>query len=83
MSGQKGTAQIFLEALGKKGIYISGGSACSKGELSHVLSAYGFSKERIRYALRISFSKDTTFEELDIFAETLKEEIRRLKAVIK
>ena len=83
LSGQKGTAQIFLEALGKKGIYISGGSACSKGELSHVLSAYGFSKERIRYALRISFSKDTTFEELDIFAETLKEEILRLKAVIK
>ena len=58
-------SEIMLHFLESKGIYVSSGSACSKGAKSHVLSAYGISDDRADSALRISFSKQTTEEELD------------------
>jgi cysteine desulfurase len=55
----------MLHFLESKGICVSSGSACSKGAKSHVLSAYGISDDRADSALRISFSEQTTEEELD------------------
>lgn len=51
----------FLEA---KGIFVSSGSACAKGELSYVLKALGLSRERIDGALRISFSAQNETEDI-------------------
>ncbi len=58
------------------GIAVSGGSACSSGALhvSHVIEALGLA-EKIT-AVRISFSKYTTREELDYFVEVLKAKAR-------
>jgi len=55
------------------GIAVSGGSACSSGSLhvSHVIEALGLADTVS--AVRVSFSKHTTKEELDYFVEVLKE----------
>jgi len=54
------------------GIAVSGGSACGSGSLhvSHVISALGLADEIS--AIRVSFSKHTTQEELDYFVQVLK-----------
>ena len=54
-------------------IYVSAGSACSKGAKSHVLQAMGFDGERIDTALRISLSKYNTFDEADLFVNALED----------
>ena len=65
-------SQTMLNRFAEDGIYISSGSACSKGKLSYVLSAMGLSRERIDSALRISFCYENTTNEIDIFFENLK-----------
>jgi len=62
------TMMHFLES---HSIYVSSGSACSKGARSHVLSAMGKTAAEVDSALRISFSKYNTAEEAKIFAEKL------------
>jgi len=57
-------SEIMLHFLESMGIYVSSGSACSKGSKSGVLSAYKISDDHADSALRISFSCDTTEEEL-------------------
>ena len=70
----------FLE---QHDIFVSSGSACSKGAKSVVLKAYGLPEGRVKSALRLSFCKDTTKEQLDVFLDTLEQGIRRFKAVIR
>lgn len=57
-------SETLLHFLENKGIFVSSGSACAKGELSYVLKAVGLSRERIDSALRISFSCDNTKEDI-------------------
>ena len=59
--------------LGEKGICISAGSACHRGKSSHVVSALGLDKKTAAGVIRISFSPDTTKEEIDALYEALKE----------
>lgn len=58
----------FLEA---REIYVSSGSACAKGKGSHVLTSMGLDRKRVDGALRISFSKDNTKEDIDAFCDAL------------
>lgn len=64
-------SETLLHFLAERGVYVSSGSACAKGKDSHVLAAIGLPRERIQSALRISFCKDTTPGEIDIFFEAL------------
>jgi cysteine desulfurase len=58
--------------LEQDGIYVSTGSACSsKSKGSHVLSAMGLKPEEIEGALRFSFCRDNTIEEVEYVAERL------------
>ena len=57
-------SETLLHFLERKGVFVSSGSACAKGELSYVLKAVGLSRERIDSALRISFSTDNTKEDI-------------------
>lgn len=59
--------------LGEKGICISAGSACHRGKSSHVVSALGLDKKTAAGVIRISFSPDTTKEEIDALYDALKE----------
>ena len=52
-------SQTFIEYLSGRHIYISGGSACDKGEPSHTLMAMGAPDLAVRTALRVSFAGTT------------------------
>ncbi len=73
--GTKG--EVILHTLEQKGIYVSTGSACSskKKEGSHVLTAMGLSHDRIEGAIRFSFSKNNTLEEMDYVADCVKDAV--------
>lgn len=60
----------FLEA---KDIYVSSGSACSKGKGSHVLTEMELSADRTDSAIRISFSKFNTASDIDALCNALIE----------
>lgn len=57
-----------------EGISCSAGSACSSGanEGSHVLNSLGLGAARAKNSLRLSFSHNNTFEELDFCIEKLR-----------
>ena len=70
-SGGSIRSETMLHYLADRGIYVSSGSACSKGKPSHVLTAMGLSRGEIDSSLRLSFSRFNTKEEIDIFIDTL------------
>ena len=59
-------SQGLINSLQDQGIYVSAGSACSKGHRSHVLEAMHVAPERIDGSIRISLSRENT--ESDIYA---------------
>lgn len=65
----------FLEA---RQVYVSSGSACSKGAASHTLAAMGLSARHIDTALRISFCGDNTEQDVDALLAGLKEGVASL-----
>lgn len=64
---------IVQELSAKYGICVSNGSACAKGKKSHVLSAMGLSNEIIDKSIRISFSRFSTKEDIDLLCSALKD----------
>ena len=66
----------FLEA---RRIYVSSGSACAKGEQSHVLAQIGLDRKRSDSALRLSFSKDNNKEDIDLCISALEEAVKKLR----
>ncbi len=62
-------SETMLHFLEEREVYVSSGSACAKGKPSHVLSAMGYSRQRADSALRISFSKLNTRDDVDALAE--------------
>lgn len=72
-------SEIMLHFLEEKEIYVSSGSACSKGAKSGVLSEFRLSDELSDSALRISLSHETTVQELRILAETIENGMQRLQ----
>ena len=72
-------SEIMLHFLEEKEIYISSGSACSRGKVSPVLSALGVSDKNADSALRVSFCRDNTTEEIDLLIEQLKAGIARFR----
>lgn len=66
-------SETMLHFLAEREIYVSSGSACSKGKRSPVLTAMGLSDREIDSALRISFSYENTEEDVDGFVEALKQ----------
>lgn len=71
-------SEILLHYFEQNQIYISSGSACAKGKKSHVLKALGFSDLRIDSAIRVSFSKENTIEQLDLLIASLKNAINTI-----
>lgn len=72
-------SETLLHFLNSRSIFASSGSACSKGAISPVLSELGFNKQRIDSALRLSFSKTTSKEDIDLTFAALKEAITKLR----
>ncbi len=80
--GVKG--EILLHTLEQKNIFVSTGAACSsKKKGSRILESLGLNLASRDSAIRFSFSKDTTIEELDITIDVLKTEIIKLRKILK
>ena len=67
--------QNTLNLLQEDGICVSAGSACAKGHRSHVLTAMKLPGEVIDGAFRVSLSRETTVEEIDVFLKSLEEKV--------
>ncbi len=65
-------SEVVLRFLSDRGVYVSSGSACHKGKPSHVYAALGLPKKVLDGVLRISFSYDTTQEDLDALVQGLE-----------
>lgn len=74
-------SEVLLHTLEERGIYISAGSACSshKRKASATLSAMGMPAAQIENTVRISFSEENTFEEVDYCLQVMNEVVPMLR----
>lgn len=66
-------SEPMLNFLSERGIYVSAGSACSKGKKSRVLVRMGLDNARLESPLRISMSRYTTAREIDMLVMGIRE----------
>ena len=69
----------MLHYLESKDIYVSSGSACSRGKQSGVAEQFGITGKRADGILRVSITADTKESEIDLFAEALREGIENIR----
>ena len=72
-------SEIMLHFLESREIYVSSGSACSKGQQSGVLGQFGIRDKRADSALRISITAETAESELDDFCEGLRAGMEKVR----
>ncbi|MDE6726365.1 MAG: cysteine desulfurase [Oscillospiraceae bacterium] len=72
-------SEIMLHSLEEDGIYVSSGSACSKGKKSDVLPAFGISEKDIDCAVRVSFSAENTLDDVDLLCAKIAKTIERIR----
>ncbi|MBQ9946990.1 MAG: cysteine desulfurase [Oscillospiraceae bacterium] len=72
-------SEIMLHSLEEKEIYVSSGSACSKGKTSGVLAAFGIPDSDADSAIRVSMCADTTEAELSELVLNIKKGIERFR----
>lgn len=72
-------SQVMLNSLSSMGICVSAGSACAKGHRSDALTAMGVSPKGIDSAIRISLSKTTTENEMEMLYNGIVETINRIR----
>lgn len=70
LPGYKG--EVLVNYLDGEGVCVSRSAACKKGARSRVLEAMGLRNDIIDGALRVSFSRSNTMEEVDHFVRKLK-----------
>lgn len=66
-------AETMLHFLAQREVYVSSGSACGKAKPSHVLEAMGIEKQQIESALRVSFSRFNTQEDVQALLDGVRE----------
>jgi cysteine desulfurase len=75
--------ETLLIMLDQQGICASSGSACTSGSInpSHVLKAMGISDSLCHSALRLTLSRDTTYDDADYVVSKLKEDVQKLRSL--
>lgn len=75
--------ESIILSLDLKGVAVASGSACTSGTLepSHVLSAMGIAPEIAQAAIRFSFGRENTMEDVEYVVGILPEIISRLRAM--
>lgn len=73
--------EVLLHTLEQDEIYVSTGSACSSNKKggSHVLKAMGLTDREIEGAIRFSFGRYNTMEEMDVVLEKVKAAVARFR----
>lgn len=72
-------SETVLNFLAQRGIFVSSGSACAKGQHSTVLSAMGLPEAEIDSALRISLCRDNTEDDIKALSAALHEAVNALQ----
>ncbi len=72
-------SETLLHFLAQRDVFVSSGSACSKGKRSPVLTAMGLPEEEVDAALRVSFCRDNTEEDIDRLCDALHEAVATLQ----
>lgn len=72
-------SEVVLRILESDDIFVSAGSACSRGKESHVLRAMGLDKARIDSAIRVSFAPFNTDEDVKALLDGLEKASATLK----
>lgn len=74
-------SEVILHTLEMDDIYVSAGSACSSNKKgrSHVLEAMGLKDAEIEGAIRFSFNRFNTIEEMDYCLDKLKNAVNRFR----
>lgn len=72
-------SETLIMQLDRLGVCVSGGSACASHDLdpSHVLRALGISRDDALGALRLSFGRDTTVQDIEKFFAAFDEVITK------
>lgn len=71
-------SETMLHFLEELDVFVSSGSACAKGKPSHVLNAMGIDKNRADSALRISFSKLNTKDDINALCSGIEQGLKML-----
>lgn len=71
-------SQGLIGTLQQREVYVSAGSACSRGHRSHVLEAQGIPGDLIDGSIRVSLCFDTTRDDIDRFVAALGEAVEQL-----
>lgn len=72
------TSQTVVQHFSSQyGVYVSNGSACAKGKKSHVLTAMKLNDKVIDKSIRVSFSKNTTKQDIDELIVAVKETVQK------
>ncbi len=74
-------SQTFINYLNTRAVFVSGGSACDKGEPSHTLQAMSCDDLTIRTALRVSLCADNTPEDVQALLDGLRDGLRELQHI--
>jgi cysteine desulfurase len=73
-----------MHSLENLGVIVGNGSACSsKNRFSRVIEACGYKNDVLDGVIRISFSVDTTNDEVVFAAKALNETVEKLKGILK
>lgn len=71
-------SETMIHFLAERNISVSGGSACSGGKESHVLTAMGLSRKAILTSIRVSFCHNSTTHDVDVFVEAVADGMKKL-----
>ena len=74
-------SETMLHFLEEREIYVSGGSACAKGNRSHVLTSLGLSNLAVDTAIRVSFSAENAESDVDALISALKDALNTLQKI--
>ncbi len=74
-------SQTFISYLNDRQIYVSGGSACDKGEPSHTLQAMGCDARAVATALRVSFCAGNDEGDVAALLAALKDGLAELQHI--
>lgn len=72
-------SEIMLHSLEEDGIYVSSGSACSRGKKSEILPAFGVTDKDTDCAVRVSFSAENTINDVDALSGKIADTIKRIR----
>ena len=80
-------SDVVVRYLNSKNIFVSNGAACRshyKNKNPQILESFGLRSEAIYSVIRVSFDANNTFEEIDVFVQTLagrKKETKRTSII--